>query len=257
MLRPLLTHGVIISVIKKMGDMKITVVNGTPLKGVTYHMKEMFLNHLRDGNEITEFYPDDLPGFCLGCKTCFFKGEHLCPHAAKTMPVWNAMLDADLLVFAYPVYALRAPGSVKSLLDHLCVHWMVHRPDERIFTKTAVIITNSVGAPNGAAQRDVKTSLSWLGVSHVYTCGAGMMGDILWDKMTGKHKNRLERKTARLYRKARDPQRHKNRKIMEKLKFTLCKFMHQAIYNSETVPSLDNLHYLEHGWIRPKPKAKA
>ncbi len=136
--------------------MKIVVVNGTPLKGVTYHMKEMFLEPLREGNEITEFQPKDMPPFCVGCKNCFFRGEQLCPHADKTMPIWEAMLAADLLVFAYPVYALRAPASVKSLLDHFCVHWMVHRPDERMFSKTAVILTNSVGAPNGSAQKDVK-----------------------------------------------------------------------------------------------------
>lgn len=42
------------------------------------------------------------------------------------MPVWNAVLAADLLVFAYPVYALRVPGQMKSLLDHFACHWMVH-----------------------------------------------------------------------------------------------------------------------------------
>ena len=34
--------------------MKIVVFNGTPNKGVTYHMKEMFLGNLGQ-NEITEY----------------------------------------------------------------------------------------------------------------------------------------------------------------------------------------------------------
>jgi len=231
--------------------MKITVINGTPQKGITYHMKEMFLDHIRDDNEVAEFYPSDMPPFCVGCKTCFFRGEHLCPHAAKTMPVWEAMLESDLIVFAYPVYALRAPASVKSLLDHLCVHWMVHRPDERMFYKTAVIITNSVGAPNASAQKDVKTSLSWMGVSSVYTCGAGMMGDIMWDKISKKHAKMLRHKTDKLYRKVCNLKHRKHMKLRERAKFFICKKLHQVILRSEETPSLDNQHYLKHGWIKP------
>ena len=231
--------------------MKIAVINGTPQKGVTYHMKEMFLDHLRDGNEITEFYPEDIPPFCVGCKTCFLRGEQLCPHAAKTMPIWEAMLKSDLLVFAYPVYALRAPASIKSLLDHLCVHWMVHRPDTQMFSKTAVILTNSVGAPNGSAQKDVKTSLSWMGVSNVYTCGAGMMGDVIWNKISDEHIKMLERKTAKMYEKIRvlKPQRMK---LRERVQFFACKQIHKMALKSEQTPSLDNQHYIDHGWIKAK-----
>lgn len=231
--------------------MKITVINGTPQKGVTYHMKEMFLDHLRDENEITEFYPEDIPSFCVGCKTCFLRGEQLCPHAAKIMPIWEAMLKSDLLVFAYPVYALRAPASIKSLLDHLCVHWMVHRPDTQMFSKIAVILTNSVGAPNGSAQKDVKTSLSWMGVSNVYTCGAGMMGDIIWDKISDEHVKMLERKAAGMYKKIKDlkPQ---HMKLQERLKFLACKKIHKMVLKSEKTPGLDNQYYIDHGWIKAK-----
>lgn len=231
--------------------MKITVINGTPQKGITYHMKEMFLNHIRDGNEITEFYPVDMPPFCVGCKTCFLQGEQLCPHAAKTMPIWEAMLESDLIVFAYPVYALRVPASIKSLLDHFCVHWMVHRPDERMFSKTVVILTNSVGAPNASAQKDVKTSLSWMGVSAVYTCGAGMMGDILWDKISNEHAKMLRHKADKLYKKVCNLKPHQYMKLREWAEFFICKRLHQMVLRSEKTPSLDNQHYLTHGWIKP------
>ena len=83
--------------------------------------------------------------------------------------------DAVRLQDVYKRQALRAPASVKSLLDHMCVHWLVHRPEPEMFTKTAVRITNSVGAPNGSAQKDVKTSLNWMGLSKVYTSGMGMI----------------------------------------------------------------------------------
>ncbi len=232
--------------------MKITVINGTPQKGVTYHMKEMFLDNMRDGNEIVEFYPADMPSFCVGCKTCFLQGEQLCPHASKTMPIWEAMLESELLVFAYPVYALRAPASIKSLLDHLCVHWMVHRPDERMFSKTAVILTNSVGAPNGSAQKDVKTSLSWMGISAVSTCGAGMMGDIFWDSISDKHVEMLKHKTEKLYRKVWNLKPRRYMALRERAEFFICKRLHQMALKNEETPSLDNQHYIERGWIKSR-----
>ena len=36
--------------------MRITVINGTEKHGVTYRLKEIFLDELRDMSEITEFY---------------------------------------------------------------------------------------------------------------------------------------------------------------------------------------------------------
>lgn len=230
--------------------MKIVVINGTAVKGVTYRMKEMFLESLHSDNQITEFYPGDFPGFCTGCKTCFLRGEEKCPHAVKTGPIWEAMLAADLLVFAYPVYALRVPASIKSLLDHLCVHWMVHRPEPAFFEKTAVIITNSVGAPNGAAQKDVKTSLNWMGLSRIYVCGVPMMGDIFVDKMTGEHQRMLEKKMKRLAGKVGEirPRRRMCPKVWTL--FQMAKLQHRMVLKTEEIPSLDNAHYIRYGWIK-------
>lgn len=232
--------------------MKVAVINGTPIKGVTYHMKELFLDNIREGNHITEFYPKDFPPFCIGCKNCFINGEEKCPHLDKKEPVWNAILEADLLVFAYPVYALRVPASIKSLLDHLCVHWMVHRPDSKMFEKTAVIITNSSGAPNGTAQKDVKTSMLWMGVSRIHSCGAGLMGDVIWEKTTEKHKKKLSKKMWKLSRKVSDLKPKKRMSLIVNLFFLLCKFQHKMVMKSETQLSLDNEHYIKHGWIKSK-----
>lgn len=228
--------------------MKITVINGTAQKGVTYFMKECFLSHLREGNEIAEFYPQDLPPFCAGCKNCFVRGAHLCPHGSVMLPLWDTILQSDLLVFAYPVYALRAPASVKSLLDHLCVRWLVHRPEPAMFGKTAVIITNSVGAPNGAAQRDVKTSLNWMGVSRVHAAGMGMMGDIFIDKLRAAHRDTIIKNMTAFAEKAKKPCGAMSLKV--RVLFALTKFQHEMVLKSEAVPSLDNQHYIDHGWIK-------
>lgn len=229
--------------------MKITVINGTEVKGCTYHMKESFLDALRDKGEITEFYlPRDLPHFCRGCKTCFFKSEELCPQANYVMPIWNAMLDADLLVFASPVYALRATGQMKTLLDHLCVHWMVHRPDKRMFHKKAVILTNAIGVFNGGAQREIATSLSWLGITHIKKLGVGLLEGVIWEELSDQRRQAIVGKTKKLAR------RHQNAApgrmgIQVRGKFAATKLMHQMIAKKENPLSADNQHWVDQGWI--------
>ena len=85
--------------------MKITVINGTEKHGVTYRMKEIFLEEFRKDAQITEYYlPKDCPGFCIGCTQCFREKEHLCKDAAYTQRIEKSLLEADLLVFTSPAY---------------------------------------------------------------------------------------------------------------------------------------------------------
>ena len=229
--------------------MRITVINGTEVKGCTYNIKEIFLEDLRDGNEITEYYlPKDLPYFCCGCKTCFFKSETQCPHAQNVMPIWNSMLAADLLVFASPVYALRATAQMKSLLDHLCVHWMVHRPDEKMFSKKAVILTNAIGIFNSGAQKDMATTLTWLGVSKIKKFGIGLLEGVIWDELSEKRRSIIIEKVKKAAMNSNCA--HPARKgIKVKLLFFATKMMHQNIGKKENPLSADNQYWKEKGWI--------
>ena len=78
--------------------MKCVVINGTEIRGCTYHLKELFLDELKP-EALTEFYlPKDAPGYCIGCKRCFLESEAFCPHFEKVDPIWRAMKEADLLV---------------------------------------------------------------------------------------------------------------------------------------------------------------
>lgn len=236
--------------------MKIAVINGTPQKGVTFMMKEKFLNHLQKGNEITEFYPKDYPEFCVGCKKCFLIGEEKCPHFSKKAIVWNTMLEADVIVFAYPIYGLHVPASIKSLLDHLCVHWLIHRPEPKFFEKTAVIITNSVGAPNRSAQKDVKTALNWMGLSEIHTCSMPLMGDIFVDRMSDSHKKIIAEKMRKMAKKVQKHQVSLSMKPKVRILFALAKLQHKMVLKTEEIPGLDNAHYIKYGWIKAPDKFK-
>ncbi len=230
--------------------MKITVVTGTEQKGCTYRIKETFLDALGPGHDITEFYlPRDLPHFCSGCKVCFFKDEALCPHADYVAPIWNSMLDSELLVFASPVYALRTTAQMKALLDHLCVHWMVHRPDERMFHKRAAILTNAVGAIQKGAQRDIQTSLTWLGVSQIRTLGIGLMEGIIFNQLSEKRQKEILRKVvkfAEMFKNQAPPRQG----LKVRGLFAICQMMHQQAARKETVLSADNEYWAKKGWIK-------
>lgn len=232
--------------------MNIVVFTGTEIKGCTYHIKELFVEPLRKENSIKEFsLPKDFPHFCCGCKNCFFKGEQYCPHAEHSIPIWNAMLEADLLVFAYPVYVLRAPGQVKALLDHFACHWLVHRPDRRMFYKRAVILTQSIGAPNGAAQRDVQTSLIWLGVSNMKKLGFGLMEGVIWEKLSEKKRQLIKNKVQKLAAQYVEP-KTVNMGFKTRVFFALCRRIHKMTLKGEEVPSVDNQHWLDNGWLKQK-----
>lgn len=229
--------------------MKITVITGTEIRGVTYHMKNLFLEALGDQIETTEFYlPGDMPHFCCGCKTCFFKSELLCPHAQSVMPIWEAVKAADLVVFATPVYALRAPGQVKALLDHWCCHWAVHRPEPALFDKKAVILTNSIGAPNGAAQKDIATSLSWMCVPHIRKLGVGLMEGVIWDDLSEKRRNKIATRLQKLAARYTKPfKTHRPLKVHGI--WALCKMIHKSTAKNENPLSADNRHWKDRGWI--------
>jgi multimeric flavodoxin WrbA len=230
--------------------MKITVITGTEVKGCTYHIKEAFLDVLREGSSITEYVlPRDLPHFCTGCKTCFLKSEELCPHAAYVRPIWNSMLDADLLLFAYPVYALRTTAQMKALLDHLCVHWMVHRPDDRMFRKKAVVLTDAIGWVQGGAQRDVATSLKWLGVSHVKKLGMALMEDVFWTQLSDGRREAIIRRVQGLAARYKEG-RPACKSIRVKTLFAITRMMHQGMARKEEPLSADNQYWLDKGWIK-------
>lgn len=230
--------------------MKITVINGTEIKGCTYHIKEIFLEELRHGNDVKEFYlPKDLPFFCSGCKRCFVSNELLCPHAKYVNKIWSSMLEADLLVFTSPVYALRTTAQMKSLLDHLCVHWMVHRPDESMFKKRAVILSNAVGIFNGGAQKDISTSLMWLGVSRIKKLKFALLDGVFWQELSDSRRNKIIRRTKRLAKKYKKIHAvHMGIKV--RFLFQVAKNMHKSTAKKEIELSADNQYWVVKGWIK-------
>lgn len=229
--------------------MKVVVISGTAVKGCTYQLKSIFISALPQNSDITEFtLPTDLPYFCSGCKACFLKSESSCPQYQLTDKIWTAMQTADLIVFAYPVYVMRAPAQLKALLDFFAYRFMVHRPDPKIFNKHAVILTQSIGAPNKAAQKDVVTSLNWWGISNVKRLGFALREGAEWNKISAKRRQMMTDKLQKLAKKYHHLIKTKpNLKV--RLLFWMAKSLHKKAITSSSTLTADNKYWRDTGLV--------
>lgn len=230
--------------------MKITVINGTEKHGVTYKLKDMFLEQFKSA-EITEYYlPKDCPSFCVGCTNCFLKGENSCKDFNYINAIENSLFQADLIVMTSPAYVMHATGAMKALLDHLAYRWMPHRPAPEMFGKRAVIITQCLGAGAKSAAQDIKHSLSWWGISKIGVFNGALMGDIVWDKLSEKKRRTLAKNISRLSCKFAKINYAKpaHTKLITKIKFGVCRLIQKQVRKSGK-EGLDYEYWYNNGWL--------
>ena len=231
--------------------MKITVINGTEKHGVTYNLKETFLEPFRGKADITEFYlPKDGPGFCTGCTACFRNNQNLCKDAACVQKIEKAMLEADLLVFTSPAYVFHTTGQMKALLDHFGYRWMPHRPAKEMFGKRAVIITQCLGAGGSSTAKDIKDSLSWWGVSYIKIYTFKLMSEIDWAKITDKKRNQMTNKLSNAAAKflGIDYGKPAHTNLITKAKFHMVRML-QTDLGKANPEYTDFKYWNENGWI--------
>lgn len=239
---------------KGMVSMKITVINGTEKHGVTWRLKEIFLERFREKAEITEFYlPEDCPCFCMGCAGCIFKGEHICKDFSYIRKIAEPLLESDLIVMTSPAYVMHATGAMKALLDHFAYLWMPHRPAPEMFSKRAVIITQCLGAGARSAAADIKHSLSWWGISQITVFTGKLMSDIVWEKLAGKKRAELTGRMNRLSKKlaAEDFGKTPGVSAVTKIKFLFCRMMQKSLHENDPEYT-DGKYWAQQGWLAGK-----
>ena len=230
--------------------MKITVINGTEKHGVTYRLKEIFLQNFQ-GADIVEFYlPKDCPSFCVGCTNCFVKGENICKDYSYVNAIEKSLLEADLIIMTSPAYVMHATGAMKALLDHFGYRWMPHRPAAEMFGKRAVIITQCLGAGAKSTAKDMKDSLSWWGISKIGVFSGTLMGDIIWDKLSEKKQKQLAKNINKLacqFAKI-DYAKPAHTNLVTKIKFMMCRFIQKQVQKNG-VAGLDFEYWNDKGWL--------
>lgn len=186
--------------------MKITIIHGQSHQGSTCHIARSLAKKLN--GEVTEFFlPRDFGEFCVGCTACFGESETKCPHYEKLYPITKAMDDADVILLASPVYVYHATGSMKAFLDHYGWRWMVHRPEEKMFSKQAVCISTAAGAGMKSTNQDMAHSMFFWGVAKTYQYGVAVR-ETSWAGVSAKKKWAIEENLGRLARKIQRKQGH-------------------------------------------------
>lgn len=120
--------------------MNILVINGSPkgTKSNTYKLTKAFLAGMEQAEkgkkaEITEISTSQInikP--CLGCFSCWNKTPGNCCIQDDMQMVMEKILEADIIIWSFPLYYFNVPGPLKNLIDRqlpMVLPFMVERED--------------------------------------------------------------------------------------------------------------------------------
>lgn len=101
--------------------MKIIVLQGSPnIKGSTSILSEEFIRGAQEkGHEVTRFDVSRMnikP--CIGCVACGYEGP--CVQKDDNNIIKEALLNADMVVFATPLYYFGMTAQLKAVIDRFC-----------------------------------------------------------------------------------------------------------------------------------------
>ena len=117
--------------------------------------------------------------------------EKKCPHYEKLAPITKAIDEADVIILESPVYVYHVTGSMKAFLDHYGGRWLVHRPEEAMFTKQAVCISTAAGAGTKSTNKDMADSTFFWGVGKTYRYGIAIHSTS-WNTVPQEKKEKID-----------------------------------------------------------------
>ena len=100
---------------------KIVVITGSPRKnGNSFAMTDAFIKAAEEkGHTVTRFDAAMMKlGGCRACETCYKTGK-ACSFDDDFNIIAPAVLEADVVVFAMPVYWYSIPAQIKCVIDRL------------------------------------------------------------------------------------------------------------------------------------------
>ena len=226
--------------------MKVLIINAPSHRGTTYRIARMTAEKITSGKNIDEiFLPRDFGEFCCGCGKCFMESEKKCPHYAKLKPVTEKIDSADVLIFACPTYVFHMAGQMKALLDHYAYRWLVHRPDERMFGKTAVIISTAAGTGTKPAIKDIADSCFFWGIQRVYKYGINVHA-VSWKDVSDRKKRAISKKTSEIAQMVRSEKDRTPFSAKTRIFFNVMGMVQRKKGFSEA----DKIYWNEKGWTR-------
>lgn len=137
--------------------MRILAFNGSPRgeSGNTDRILQPFLAGAREAGAETEtiYLKDKRINPCTGCFTCWLKTPGTCVHQDDMPALLEKMRQADVLVYATPLYVYTVTGMMKDFMDRVIPlampqivkrgdHYLHPRRYEGEYPKRVVLISN-------------------------------------------------------------------------------------------------------------------
>ena len=146
----------------------ILILNGSPRRnGRTNKLVNSFIKGAEVNNEIIQFhiYDMDIKG-CKGCESCRRNGH--CIQKDDMGQIYEAFRNADVVVFASPVYFWTITGPLKTVTDRL--YAILTSKGYGEFRKESLLIMTAGGADYTQAQRWYETferNLNWTNLGEI------------------------------------------------------------------------------------------
>ena len=221
--------------------MKITLIHGQNHKGSTYHIVRMAADKI--GGSIDEFFlPKDFSAGCSGCFACMKKGREFCPHTGQAGIIFDSMLSSDVIIIGSPTYVMEMTGHLKSFFDHLFSAWLSHRPEDAMFTKTALVVSTAAGLGMNGVTKSMARQLFYLGVPKVYKLPVRVAA-MSWESV--KRKDQIIAMVDKIAKKIVA----KNGKAVPGIKLRLMFAMMRAMHKKNDWSSLDKKHWEDKKWL--------
>ncbi len=227
--------------------MKILAVMGSPHKGNTLEITQKIENKMQRFHDV-EFEYVHLKDVelkpCLGCFTCFVKGEAACPLKDDKELISKKLDEADGVIFVSPVYSMHVTYLMKTFIDRFAYNF--HRP--RYFGKYAAAIA-AAGFPG--LKETLKymkmVAVSW-GFEFVDSLGVIAPPKNTDIPLLVKQEDRTGEIADKLYGAVKE-------KKPRKLSFS--DYLHfesmRAIYSDvEPFLPVDYAYFKENGWLAPE-----
>lgn len=117
---------------------KVLILSGSPRKdGNSDILCNEFMRGAKDGgNEVEKIrVAEKNIGYCRACYAC--RNTGVCAIRDDMAEVLQKMIDADVLVFATPVYFYSIDAQLKALIDRTVARWLEVKDKELYYIVTA------------------------------------------------------------------------------------------------------------------------
>lgn len=181
--------------------------------------------------------------FCRGCRICFDRGEKGCPLTDDVLSIRDAIMNADGVLLASPIYVEDVNGIMKNWIDRMAFN--CHRPE--FFQKCAVLITTSGSGSSGRSLGTMKNALTAWGIDIVYA-GKYRMGAWMENKqIESRFAAKTEKAAESLIRSIRNSEKQKP-SFLSLISFTI-----QQKYSRESKNAgpADQAYWKSNGWLEP------